>query len=175
MNRSARLKLHLCFSAWVAALLPITVLAESGTVDLVCRMSVPAKLIAGKPVSLTFTLANRGKMTVHVLKVNTALEGFYGKFLRISGPQGELEYTGAMVKRAPPTAEDYASIKPGATRSKTLNLATAYALNLPGKYELTFKGRLLDVTTGKIPRAVNEQTALDVDCPVVRFEISARK
>lgn len=175
MNRSARLKLHWCFLAWVAALLPITLFADTGTVDLVCRMSLPAKLIAGKPVSLTFTLANRGKMTVHVLKVNTPLEGFYGKFLRIIGPQGELEYSGAMVKRAPPTTEDYASIKPGARRSKTLNLATAYALNLPGKYELSFNGRLLDVTTGKIPQSVSEQTALDVDCPVVRFEISARE
>ena len=165
----------LCISAWVAALLPITVVADTfkESIELVCHLSAPARVISGKSVPLTFALANRGKITVNVLKVNTPLEGFYGKYLRVIGPHGELEYNGAMVKRAAPTREDYLSIKPGATRSKTLDLTTAYDLKLPGKYELTFNGRLLDVTLGQIPRSFTEP--LDVDCPSVRFEISAAR
>ena len=165
--------LHFCISAWAAALLPITVMADTGkdAVDLVCRMSVPAKVASGKSVPFKFALSNRGKKAVNVLTWNTPLEGFYGKHLQVTGPQGELEYNGAMVKRAAPTREEYVSIKPGATVSKTLNLATAYEMNMTGKYELTFNGRLLDATTGKIPRGFTEQSALDIPCPVVRFEI----
>lgn len=174
MDASALPKLSLCI-AWAAALLPVNVIADTGknAIALVCHISVPAKVILGKAVPMTFVLSNRGKTTVNVLKVNTPLEGFYGKYLQISSPHGELEYNGAMVKRAEPTREEYISIKPRAKRSKTLDLASVYDLKLPGKYELTFTGRLVDVTTGKIPRGFTEQNALDIDCPVVRFEIVA--
>ena len=164
----------LCACAGVAALLPSTTMASNdkkAVVDLVCRMSVPAMVASAKNVPLKFQISNRGKHAVNVLTWNTPLEGFYGKFLQITGPQGEVEYNGAMVKRASPMREDYVSIRAGATVTKTLNLGTAYELNTAGKYEVVFAGKLIDATTGKIPRGFTEHAGFEITCPPAKFEL----
>ena len=169
-----RLYVVLYIAAGAVALLPISVMADNkkDAVDLVCKMSVPVKAATGKSVKFKFEITNRGKQAVNVLTWNTPLEGFFGKFLQITGPQGELEYSGAMVKRGAPTREDYVSIRPGATKTKTLDLATAYELKAAGKYEVVFTGKLIDATTGKIPRGFTEHAAFEITCPPVSFEVS---
>lgn len=158
---------------WAALLLPTSAMAASGTnsAGLACRMGAPAKVAKGKPVPFKFGISNRGKKTVYVLTWNTPLEGFFGKSLRIIGPQGELQYRGAMVKRGTPAREDYVRILPGATVWKTMDLAAAYELAFDGEYEVTFVGRIHDVTTEKIPREMSEHAGADVQCQALRFEI----
>jgi hypothetical protein len=160
-------------AAWAAVILPVTGMAATDKVGtaLVCTMSVPAHVAAGRSVPFKFQLANPGKTTLYVLTWNTPLEGFFGKSLAVTGPQGEVAYRGAMVKRGVPAREDYVRIKPGATVSKSLNLATAYDLAATGTYEAAFIGRLPDVTAGQIPRSVDAHVSHELACPVLRFEV----
>ena len=160
---------------WAALLSPISAMAASDTnsAGLACRMGAPAKVAQGKSLPFKFGISNRGKKTVYVLTWNTPLEGFFGKSLRVIGPQGEVQYRGAMVKRGAPGREDYVRILPGATVWKNMDLATAYELGSDGEYEVTFVGRLHDVTTEKIPREMSKHAGADVQCPALRFEIGS--
>ncbi len=158
--------------AW-AVLLPVLAMAEAGkpSINIGCRMSVAAAVVQGQPVKLQFALTNRGSRAVHVLTWNTPFEGFFGKYLQVTGPAGEVAYEGAMVKRGVPDREDYRRLAPGATISKSINLATAYNLKAPGHYEVTFAGKLQDVATGKIPRGFEERETLEVACKPVAFTL----
>lgn len=165
-------------AAWAAALLIHADIAVSDPVDpltqITCRMSVPAKVRAGAPVMLNFELGNKSRKAIYALNWNTPLEGFFGRYLTVTGPQGEVEYGGAMVKRALPTREEYVILQPGGKVAKAVDLAKAYEMKTPGKYRIEFTGRIADATTGKIPRAFEQQTAADIDCAPVTLEITAR-
>jgi hypothetical protein len=166
------------YAAWAAALLIHPDAALSAPVDpltqITCKMSVPAKVRAGSPVQLTFELGNKSKKAIYALNWNTPLEGFFGRYLTVTGPQGEVEYGGAVVKRALPTREEYVILPPGGKVSKSADLAKAYELKTPGKYRIEFVGRISDATSGKIPRSFEQQTAADIDCAPVTLEITAR-
>lgn len=166
------------YAAWAAALLIHADTALSAPVDpltqITCKMSVPAKVRAGSPVSLTFELGNKGKKALYVLNWNTPLEGFFGRYLIVTGPQGEVEYGGAMVKRALPRREEYVILQPGGKVAKTVNLATVYEMKAAGSYRIEFVGPISDATTGKIPRAFEQQTAPTIDCAPVTVEITSR-
>lgn len=166
------------YAAWAAALLIHADSALSAPVDpltqITCKMSAPAKVRAGSPVQLTFELGNKSKKAIYALNWNTPLEGFFGRYLTVTGPQGEVEYGGAMVKRALPTREEYVILQAGGKVSKSVDLAKAYELKTPGKYRIEFTGRIADATTGKVPRAFEQQTSADIDCAPVTLEIVAR-
>lgn len=167
-------------AAWAAAMLSCLSLAMPATAAeapplLSCKMSAPAKLRAGAAVPLTFELGNRGKKALYVLNWNTPLEGFFGRYLNVTGPQGELEYGGAMVKRAQPQREEYVILPPGGKVAKTVNLASVYEFKAAGSYRIEFTGRIADATTGKIPRAFEQQTAAEIDCAAVMIEITGGK
>lgn len=165
-------KLPAACVAW-AALLPVSAMAETGkpAISIDCRMNVAAHSAPGKPVTLQFALTNRGKQVVHVLTWNTPFEGFFGKYLQLTGPSGEIAYEGALVKRGVPDREDYRRIAPGATISKSISLTPAYDLKAPGRYEVAFTGKLHDATMGKIPRGFEEREELAITCAPVSFTV----
>lgn len=144
--------------------------------DIECRMSVPAKVPARGNIPLTFELVNKTKKTTYnILNWDTPFEGFYGAYLQIAGPDGEVDYRGRVVKRGPPTREEYVSLKGGERRTITVNIAPAYDFKTRGKYEIVFAGKLFDVTTEKIPRTYELRTAGTVECAPVTFELLAGK
>ena len=138
-----------------------------------CTMRVPKQVRVGDAVSITFELHNRSNKAVQVLMRNTPFEGFLGQYLAIEGPQGTLSYGGAMVKRGPPTADEYLRIGAYAKRRKTLNLAEVYMFNTPGVYRLKFTGGLYDVTHRKIPSAPDQMTPYALKCADVVVEMLA--
>lgn len=155
---------------WLAFALPQAVAA-----DLECRLSVPARVQMGAAIPLTFELVNRSKAIFNVLNWNTPLEGFYGHYLQITGPGGEVDYRGPAVSRATPTREEYVSIKRGQRIRKTVNLAQGYDFKAGGRHEITFAGKLADATHDKIPRAALHHTPMTIDCPVVSFELASAR
>ncbi len=137
-------------------------------------MTVPATVRAGATVPLKFELFNHGRRALNVLMWNTPMEGFFAPYLSITGPDGELEYGGAMMKRGSPERADYTRIKPGGTLMKTVNLAEIYQFNRAGRYSVKYVGKLFDVTTEKIPRSLELHVAVAISCPDVAFDISAK-
>ncbi len=159
-----------------AALLSMLILPDTHAADLECRMSVPARVASRTNIPLTFELINHSKATYNVLNWNTPFEGFYGPYLQITGPGGEVEYKGPVVKRSTTlTREEYVSIKRGGRISKTVNLAKAYDFKAGGRYEIGFSGKLTDATKEKIPHAWEYRMELTVDCAAVSFDLAAAR
>jgi hypothetical protein len=143
--------------------------------DLHCKMTVPATVRAGVAVPLKFELFNHGRRALNVLMWNTPMEaGFFAQYLSIVGPDGELEYGGAKMKRGSPERADYARLKPGGTLMKTVNLAEIYQFNRAGRYTVKFVGKLFDVTTEKIPRPLEQHVATIINCADVVFDVSVK-
>jgi peptidyl-Lys metalloendopeptidase len=141
--------------------------------DLACKMSVPASVAAGQRVPLVFEIHNQSAKTLHVLTWNTPLEGMIGQPLDVVGPNGSVQYRGAMVKRGLPVAENYLHLKPHGKSRKTVDLAKGYDLSTPGKYTVSFTRQLHDVTTAKVPRAMTSHVATALNCAAVSFEVVA--
>ncbi len=144
-------------------------------VDLNCRMTVPKTVLARDTVPLKFEISNRSKKAVNVLIWNTPMEGFFGRYLRVIGPSGELEYGGAMIKRGAPERSDYALIRAGGSVSKTVNLAEVFKFSAGEDYRVEFIGPIFDATTEKVPRALAHHVPVAAACPHVAFSIQAEK
>lgn len=148
--------------------------ATTSEISLACTMRASAKVHVGDAVRVTFELHNRGTKAVHVLMRNTPLEGFMGQYLTIVGPQGELNYGGAMVKRGLPTADEYLRIGAQSKRRRTLNLAEVYMFNAAGKYRIQFTGGLQDVTSHKTPTAPEKMMPHPLRCADIVVEVVAK-
>jgi hypothetical protein len=158
--------------AGAAATLAVSAIAMTPAADVIsCRMSVPARVLSGKPVTLKYTLANHGGIALNVLAWNTPFEGFFGRHLRVDGPTGPLAYRGALAKRGMPAREDYLRLAPAASVTARVNLAEAYAFTEPGIYRIAFDGPLLDITAARIPRPLEQHQPFILQCNAVSFEL----
>jgi peptidyl-Lys metalloendopeptidase len=146
-----------------------------GSPALSCHMTVPAKVKVGQRVPLVFVIRNHTAKALRVLTWNTPLEGMIGRPLNVTGPKGEVEYRGPMIKRGAATAENYLRIAPDGKSQKTIDLATGYDLSAPGRYTVAFTNNLHDVTTDKVPRAMDAHVSTPLTCEAVSFEILAAR
>jgi peptidyl-Lys metalloendopeptidase len=139
-----------------------------------CEMHAPAQVRVGAAVPVTFAIRNRHKTPMYVLEWNTPFEGFLGQFLKVTGPQGELDYHGAMVKRGPPDANAYRRIKANGTLKHKANLAEVYKFDQPGTYRIEWVGKIHDAMPGKPPRAMEKFVAANVTCPSIAINVVAK-
>ena len=99
----------------------------------------------GHPV-LQISLSNHTGRPVKVLHALATEKEMYGKLfdVRDAATGQQLEYQGIMVKRGPPTEEDYLALPPGGQRRNAIDLARAYAF-LPGRhaYTISYAGHYL--------------------------------
>lgn len=120
---------------------------------------------------LHFELSTRGARKLYVLTWNTPLEGWFGRYLRVTREGREIPYRGPQVKRGAPEAADYATLSRGKPLSADVDLAAVYALAEPGRYRVALDGWLHDVTASR-PRA--QRTPHTLDCPAVEFDVVER-
>ena len=147
--------------------------AANAPPDLKCAWSIEPGARAGGPVRLRFSLSNPGRQAVKVLSWGTPFEGWLSPYLMLSRDGVALPYTGASVKRGDPGREEYLRIAPGARRLVTIDLAEAFDLGAPGRYELQPRILLHDVHAGAAtsrPRALHVPQPLD--CPAGTFTLA---
>jgi hypothetical protein len=144
-----------------------------GNETLRCSLTLPAVVRSGDAVPLVFTLENTGASALRVLKWNTPLEGFFGNYLQITGPAGDIRYEGPMVKRGAPEDEDYIALKPLEKKTVTVDLALPYRIAQPGRYTVHFTGNLVDVTAEPAPRPLEKFKSMKLRCPTATFELRA--
>lgn len=118
--------------------------------DLQCEMHATAE--PGGPVRLRFTLRHAGTQDLHLLRWGSPFEGaWFGRFVQVMGPQGELPFQGALRKRGEPAAADYLRLRPGQTLQASLTLDDAFALPARGPLRLRAAWRWHDVMAGGTP------------------------
>jgi peptidyl-Lys metalloendopeptidase len=116
---------------------------ESG---LIASIEAPASLVSGEAVPVKFTLTNTLSEGLYVLRWFTPLEGLAGDIFRVRRDGLHLPYHGILVKRAPPTAEDYVWLDAGGSISAEVDLAEGYDFSQPGQYTVQFRSPRLSDT-----------------------------
>ena len=148
--------------------------AANAPPDLRCVWSIAPGARAGAAVRLQFSLSNPGKRAVQVLVWGTPFEGWLSPYVALARDGAALPYTGASVKRGDPGREEYLRIAPGAQRRVSINLAEAFDLARPGRYELQPRILLHDVYAGAAapPRPRAQHGPQPLDCPTLSFTLA---
>ncbi|HEX4966060.1 MAG TPA: protease [Thermoanaerobaculia bacterium] len=147
--------------------------AASPVEPLECRLEAVHPLVAGGPVALRFRLANRTDGPLWVLRWNTPIEGWRGTIFTVTFQGAELPYRGPMVKRGDPGAEEYVKVTPETSINVSLDLAEAYDVKRPGKYEVKVTGSLLDVTkdAAAVPHPRDRQQPMALQCAPLTLDV----
>ena len=103
-------------------------------IQLEARIEVAASFLPGKPVIMSFILANTGDEEAYVLTWYTPLEGLWSDCLQIMKNSKQVEYDGPLAKRGRPGPEDYILIPAGNAVRKDVDLISAYQVSEPGTY-----------------------------------------
>ena len=144
--------------------------------ELRCTLTAPASVVAGQPVPLRFTLANRGGAAVQVLEWGTPLEGWFAAYVEVSRHGLAIPYRGPMVKRGDPAADEYVRIAAHRARRAEVDLAQPFDLSVPGLYRIRPRITLFDVATAgtPAPRPRDRHAPQTLSCPEFEVQVEAR-
>ncbi len=99
-----------------------------------------------EPLTVQVSLSNEGNLPVRMLPWETPLAGLFSNALRVTHDGQEVAYLGPMVRRREPLPQDYIILAPGEHRTVSLDLAQAYAVDQPGRYEVSWRGQEIEGT-----------------------------
>ena len=146
-----------------------------------CSVSAPARVPAGQPVRLQFSVANVTPQNLDLLVWGTPFDvdwfAPYVEVLSVDGSGGDtrLRYRGASMKRGDPAADEYLHFGPGEVRAASVDLARAFALGEPGRYRVQPRIVLHDLVVGgraSLPRPREQHAGMALPCEPVDFEIT---
>jgi len=140
------------------------------TKALSCTLSLAQPSAGVRAVKLSFTLRNGGDRPLAVLGWNTPFDGWFGEYLDVTRDGTRVAYEGSVAKRGAPDADDYVKVPARGRRTATIDLALAYAVTQPGRYRVTFRGVLHDVSAEGGSRLSDLKPAT-LDCGAAEFSI----
>lgn len=160
--------------ALIASLMRIEAVAADTSLiaspaDIGCTLAISARLTRAQPAVLTLTVQNQSKQTLRLLKRNTPLEGWLADSLIVERDSQPVPYSGAMVKRMPPTASEYLRLKPGASHRHCAALQRGYDVSQPGSYRVRWRGDLMDVFLGNGAPNPDRLSPQTITCAAVSF------
>lgn len=136
------------------ALSTASALAGAGGNPMVVTEQVHVETAGGK-VIVRLSAANHGRQPVYLPKAVYEDDELIGPVfdIREAGSGRQIEYIGRKVKRGPITRDDYAELKPGATKTHRIDITPSYDF-LAGEHTYTVAfhgGFLLDLKTLDAP------------------------
>jgi heat shock protein HslJ len=141
---------------------------------LIASLEAPESLTSGAVVPVRFTLTNTLSEGIFVLTWFTPLEGLVGDIFRVEREAVELTYRGKMVKRGPPTAEDYVWLDAGGSLLTEVDLAEGYDFSQTGQYTVQFRSPRLShtaKTSGERADSFEELAAVEIPSDPVNMTI----
>lgn len=96
-------------------------------------------------ILLNAELKNSGDQEIRFLPWGSPFEGaVIADYLRIReiGGSEDVPYIGIMVKRRPPSAEDYATVKPGGSLNESVDISKSYDFCANTEYQIAYSGSL---------------------------------
>lgn len=120
-----------------------TALSAHARPDVDVRLSTLQPVLRGDvDVTVTVTVTNTGRAAVNVLRWQLPDDELESPLFRITHESGSLaRYTGRMVKRAAPDANDLVRIEAGATLRYDVELTSLYDLSRNGRYTIDYASR----------------------------------
>lgn len=99
----------------------------------------------GESIEITFSVENTNEKKQRFCYWQTPLETpLTADCFKITNGTNTVLYNGILVKRMPPTDEDYITLTSKESRTNTIVLKEDYVLNEKGIYEITFQGRYIN-------------------------------
>jgi peptidyl-Lys metalloendopeptidase len=142
---------------------------------LVCTLQLPDKPRPGQPLLLKFSLRNDGPHALSVLVWATPLEprAWMGAYVSVTRNGVPLTYGGASVKRGDPDAGAYLRLAPGETRQGEVDMALAFDLSQPGRYDVAPHIVLHDVVNDgeQVPRSRAQHIRMPLRCNPLSFKL----
>lgn len=169
LTRSAQTYSLFALGSLLTSLTMTTPAEAAALAELSCQLTMPITLGRKEPAVPVLALRNVGKDSVAILKRNTPLEGWLADSLIVTRDDQPVPYIGAMAKRMPPTAEEYLHLKPGARRRFRVILQRGYDVSLPGRYQVRWKGELMDAQMGNNPVSMTLAQPQTVACNALTF------
>ena len=142
-HRRKSLSLQTTQAALLSAGLGFGAQVLAGTLHAVLATSTLAYL-PQEPLLVRITLSNEGKLPVRMLTWGTPLEGMLSNALKVTHDGQQMTYLGPVVTRRQPLPQDYLILAPGEKRSVVVDLAQAYAVDKPGRYEVSWRLQEID-------------------------------
>lgn len=143
-----------------------------------CTLAAPARVVAGEPVVLRFTVSNPGPAPLLLLRWNTPFEGAWlAPFVELTRDGRPVPYQGPMAKRAEPGPDSYLRIEARSAASAEIELAPAFDVAPPGRYKVQPRLHLTDLRVahaGPAERPRAEHVGADLACPPVSFGVVAK-
>ena len=148
---------------------------------LTCSLSAPARVPAGQPLRLQFSVVNLGPQAVDLLVWGTPFDADwfapYVDVLSVDAARGDtrLRYRGASMKRGEPAADEYLHFDAGQARTVSVDLARAFDLGTPGRYRVQPRIVLHDLVVGgeaALPRPRERHAGMVLPCQPVDIEIT---
>ncbi|MEO7433760.1 MAG: hypothetical protein ABIR62_17475, partial [Dokdonella sp.] len=88
---------------------------------------------------VAFTVVNESASPIHVLRWQTPLDGVESELFDVTFNGEPVDYTGRMVKRPAPQADDYIELKPGESRSVEVDISAYYDMRTSGPYVVQYR------------------------------------
>ena len=136
------MKNRLLFTLVVSVLIALLVASGVGAAPkdgpIVALSVTQGKFASSEDVLVTVTIFNPTKNPVKVLRWFTPEDEFSEPLFAVTRDGQPVAYTGPVYKRVPATANDYISLKAGASLVHTVNLGASYDLSKDGQYEVAF-------------------------------------
>ncbi|WP_313704248.1 M35 family metallo-endopeptidase [Massilia sp.] len=114
---------------------------------------------ASDDVVVKVTITNTSNSPQYVLKSRTPFEGLSAPLFDITRDGQKVIYTGALVKRAKPTAADYYLLKPGASHTVKVELSALYDMSVTGDYAIRYRTASPDLFLGNKGRLGGDVSA----------------
>lgn len=118
--------------------------AQAAPLDLQATISPSMAKSAAGSGRVLFSLHNPSSEDVLVLRWETALLGVHEDLFDVTQNGRQVPYVGRHYKRGMPTADDYVTVKAGATLTTEIDLAQHYDMRAGGSYQVQFVGHVED-------------------------------
>ncbi len=151
-GRAREMKTKLAF---VVVALALALVAPSQAAEL--RTTLDATQWSHTPddaIELTFAMTNTTSDTLYVLRYLTPVDGIQGDILQVLRDGKPVAYTGMVVKRAEPVAEDFVAIPAGETLTVTFDPSSAYDMSVTGEYAISYRAQWAEAKATSEPVSV---------------------
>ena len=106
------------------------------------KISTKGEFKFGEEIECEVTIANSHDRDSYLLARNTPLEGLLSHIFSVSSSGKVLPYDGMLLKRGPPSKEDYIFVRAKSAVSASVDLSRVYSFASTGAYNVQLKTKL---------------------------------
>jgi peptidyl-Lys metalloendopeptidase len=130
------------------SIIPLAFAQQNQEIEIVLQSRLPS-YGNDTPIIIDFTLTNRSRSSIRVLRWSTPINGVSADMFSVTRGSQPIEYIGRLAKRGEPTEADFINIEPGQSIAVPVDLSLYYAIYEAGNYAVTYDTEGADLLIGR--------------------------